>query len=369
MSYLSELHGSIHQHLHGIQGNQIHYTTFTVVSRLTSLDIVKHLLLVSSGYRSMVPNYISYNDGVVFKISTSHKRGEVTVESIKTSIADNSLLSEFELVDLMECSGPHETEGFSIQKQFELNVVSISLFSDDHCKVDSVDASFTEELMPEQVSNLVAAVEKLDKPDDEKSVTVIATYIRREDGRVLSLFKYIAGHLDSAESPHMSNQTSAIRTIHLNNNILNERIMQHCEETFLVERPAPMAKKWRTESLLFVVSCSQPMFSMDEGCEFEDIKPDEHSGNDGSRLFCYAHPDDPDFNFDIQEPASPTNTTINLGKGRRGRSFKDAGSTSKDPRESEVSRATLPTFRLKFPCMLQNKTTRISSVQTSFSLS
>ena len=240
--------------------------TATLVSWLKVLGDERHLLILAPGYRSMIPNYMSNKDGVAFKITTSHARGEFTVDSIKKVVNDMSLdvavkamFDRVEMVDMTKTSNIINSHGLSFEHKDQDQVIVISLLDCNNREVlDTVEASYVDELMPDQVSRLVSRIEHLNKPAEEKQVTVVAFYIKQEDGQILSLFKYLSGQLDNDECPELSNATGAVRTIHLTNNTIFDQITVHCEQKFFTTLDTSMALKWRDESLYFVVTCLQP---------------------------------------------------------------------------------------------------------------
>ena len=200
--------------------------------------------------------------------------------------------------------------------------------------------------MPEQVGFLTSPIEQLDEPAAEKQVTVVASFLKQDDGKVLSLYKYIAGQLHEAECPHLSTATAAVRTIHLRNDKLHDDITQYCERDFLSTLSHSVAKKWKDESLLFIATCEHPQKTESGAFIIRPISPNLHSVDNGPSFYCCAHPNDPDFNFDIQEPASPTNTKINLGKRSKGTSFKDAPGSESSATEGERGHTVRPCFYL-----------------------
>ena len=334
MNHLAALHGSFHEELKEVK-NKL-YTTFTVVTRLKTIGDESHMLMLCDGYRSMVPNYISYNDQIIFKLTTSHIKGPITTEDVKkvmssaaTTTECKTLLGKLDLVCIKDTDKEYVHKRNGISLQLKNSILRISAFDEDtRCEVDAVTASFVLELMPEQVSKMISSIEQHHRPSDEKCVTVVATYVKQEDS-IFSLFKFLAGQLDEDECPCITKKTSAVRTVHLLNDSLHNAIVEHCDMNLFQKLPVAVATKWRKESPSFAVSSSMPSLLENGMYEIKGIDPSERINSLDQRIFRYAHTKYPKFNFDIREPASPTQTTINLGEGAGASSFSDVGSSTK----------------------------------------
>ena len=311
-----------------------HIVTCTLASYVYKSHYT-HLLLLVEGYVPSIPHFMDTIEGFTLKVSTTHSHNpkirELFIDKLhqNPTFAPHIVITEPELLQnpklrdrvLTHYTG-EDSSTAKAEKCYKRNNLQLRLHGEEDpsitCEVLagecllSTNGSFAvQETWDDEYESMISELHNLDEPHDTLDVTAVSMVVKQDNGTVIALNMFLAGHLEKGVSEQ--GDTWTISTVRLKNNDLHRMIAEECEATINEMQTAGAPERmeyWKNESLLFTVTDIVPGYDCDGIENLQALSPSNYqhplqNSESSRRQYLFCHPENENVRIRVYEPYSP----------------------------------------------------------------